>query len=204
MSEDKTRFVEAILANPINAVILERMPLLNLSDCWLVSGGLFQTVWNVQTDRAPTYGIKDYDLFYFDSSDLSWEAEDVVIKTCDETFQDLHAEIQIRNQARVHLWYEEKFGAPYPKLKSSCDGIDHFVSPSNMYGIRSGTEGGFDVYAPFGFDDAFDLVARPNPDSAMIAHVYEKKTARWKNLWPELTVIPFTQSEPLKKPLSPE
>jgi hypothetical protein len=40
-------FIEAVLSNPINRKILERLPTLDLSDAWLVSGALFQSVWNV-------------------------------------------------------------------------------------------------------------------------------------------------------------
>ena len=83
MSDVELRFIDTVLTNPINTVILERLPDLKLQDCWLVSGCLFQT------GREPTYGIKDYDLFYFDPSDLSWEAEDAVIKTCAKVFEDL-------------------------------------------------------------------------------------------------------------------
>ena len=35
---------------------------------------------NHLTDRPLDYGIKDYDLNYFDESDLSYEAEDAVIR----------------------------------------------------------------------------------------------------------------------------
>lgn len=46
---------------------------------WNVSAGcLFQAAWNVATDRPPTSGIKDHDVFYFDAADLFWEAEDAV------------------------------------------------------------------------------------------------------------------------------
>ena len=168
---EEKRFIEAVLANSINAAILERLPSLNLPDCWLVSGSLFQTVWNVQTGREPTYGIKDYDLFYFEPSDLSWKAEDDVIKTCAKVFDDLDAEVQIRNQARVHLWYEEKFGAPFPQLTSSCDGIDRFTTPSSMFGVSFADNGEPVVYAPAGFDDPFNLVVRPNPESLAVADV---------------------------------
>ncbi|KAL2704568.1 hypothetical protein AAEP93_005639 [Penicillium crustosum] len=56
------------------------------------------------TGKHPKAGISDYDLVYFDSSDLSWEAEDSVIRTGHRIFKDLKAPVQIRNQARVHLW----------------------------------------------------------------------------------------------------
>lgn len=81
----------------------------DVGSAWVVRDGRVpvQTVWNVVTDRPPTSGIKDYDVFYFDRSDLSWEAEDVVIKTGQKVFAGLPAEVEIRNEARVHLWYEE-------------------------------------------------------------------------------------------------
>ena len=83
-------------------------------DC---SGALFQTVWNVLTHRAPDYGIKDYDVFYFDP-DTSWDAENDVIVRAKHMFADVDAAIEVRNQARVHLWFEAKFGAPYAPLIS--------------------------------------------------------------------------------------
>lgn len=191
MAQDEQRFLDTVFKNPINASIIERLDSLGLRDCWLVSGSLFQTVWNVQTNRTPTYGIKDYDIFYFDSVDVSWKAEDAVIKRCAALFSGLSADIQVRNQARVHLWYEEKFGAAYAPLVNSCDGIDRFTTPSSMYGVSIQNDGKLNVYAPHGFSDPFDLIVRPNPQSAAVAHVYAKKTARWKSVWPEITVIPF-------------
>ncbi|MFT2568397.1 nucleotidyltransferase family protein, partial [Escherichia coli] len=47
-----------------------------------------------------------------------------------------------------------------------------------------------DVYAPDGFDDAANLIARPNITANFSADNYRRKTARWKALWPELTVLP--------------
>lgn len=43
-------------------------------------------MWNVITGQPPEAGILDYDLVYFDASDLSWEAEDAVIRRGDEIF----------------------------------------------------------------------------------------------------------------------
>jgi hypothetical protein len=60
--------------------------------------------------------IKDYDVFYFDDEDLSWEAEDTVIQRSKVLFEDLDVAIEIKNQARVHLWYEQRFGCSYPRL----------------------------------------------------------------------------------------
>ncbi|MFE2578695.1 nucleotidyltransferase family protein [Streptomyces sp. NPDC059378] len=67
---------------------------------WYVTAGCrFQTMWNGVTGRLPTNGIKDYDVFCFESGGLSWEAEDAVIKAGQEVFADLPAEVEIRNEA---------------------------------------------------------------------------------------------------------
>ena len=53
----------------------------------LVSGCLYQTVWNVLTRRPRGTGIQDYDVIYFDAADLSWEAEDAVIRRATRRFR---------------------------------------------------------------------------------------------------------------------
>ena len=53
---------------------------LDLPDWLIVSGAVYQKVWNHLTGRDPDYGIKDYDLAYHDASDTTYEGEDVHIK----------------------------------------------------------------------------------------------------------------------------
>jgi hypothetical protein len=184
---DKSEFLSAALRNPVNARILNVLLELALPDAWLVSGCLVQTVWNVKTGRAVDYGISDYDIFYFDA-DTSWEAEDAVIRAIAAQLSGLGVTVETRNQARVHLWYPDKHGLPYPPLARSTDGIDRFLTANTMVGIRR-TSIGFDVYAPNGFDDIADLIVRPNPGPNFSAASYEAKAARWKTLWPEITVL---------------
>src|SRR5512146_733285 len=152
---NRAEFLEAIRRNPFNRIILERLPALALPDCWLVSGALFQTVWNTRTSRRPDHGIKDYDIFYFDP-DLSWEAEDAAIQRMNALFADLGIAMELRNQARVHLWYEQKFGMPYPTLTCATDGIDRFLMHNAQVGIHA-IEDEAEVYAPRGFDDIHNL-----------------------------------------------
>jgi hypothetical protein len=60
--------------------------------------------------RDPDAGLPDRDLFYFDPSDLSWEAEDALVRGAADLFSDLPSPVQLRNQARVHLWFEPLWG----------------------------------------------------------------------------------------------
>jgi hypothetical protein len=186
MNQDE--FLAATLRNPINAAIADELFRLALPDAWIVSGCLVQTVWNVLTKRAVDYGIRDYDIFYFDP-DTSWEAEDRIIRRLQDTLARLGVTIEARNQARVHLWYPEKHGLPYPQLACSTEGIDRFLTKNTRVGI-SRMRDGFDVYAPDGFDDIAGMIVRPNPGANFSATNYERKGARWKVLWPEITVLP--------------
>ena len=184
----KNEFLAAALRNPVDEAIVEELFRLALPDAWIVSGCLVQTVWNVLTARAVDYGIDDYDIFYFDP-DTSWQAEDAVIRQVQGRLAKFGAKVEVRNQARVHLWYPEKHGLPYPALQSSTDGIDRFLTRNTRVGIRR-TRDGYDVYAPDGFDDLANMIVRPNPGANFSAANYEKKAERWKKLWPEITVLP--------------
>jgi hypothetical protein len=184
----ESEFVAHVLANRTNAEILARLPSLGLPDAWLVSGCLFQTVWNVLDSQPAGRGIRDYDLFYFDP-DISWEAEDVAIQRTNAAFADLGVEVELRNQARAHLWYEEKFGASYPPLARATDGIDRFLMRNAMVGIRPNGQG-FETYAPHGFGDIAAMIVRPNKTANFQAARYLEKAERWKALWPRLTVLP--------------
>lgn len=176
--------------NEVLTDVLTRAATLELPGWYVTAGCLFQTVWNVVTDRPVTSGIKDYDIFYFDATDLSWEAEDAAIKAGQEVFAGLPAEVEIRNEARVHLWYEQKFGVPCPPHESTEAAIDSFAATTCCLGVRLDPDGGWRVYAPHGLSDVFNLVVRPNPVLAP-REVYEAKAARWRDEWPELTVLPW-------------
>jgi uncharacterized protein len=187
-SMNTSDFLAAALRNPVNEAIADELFRLALPDAWIVSGCLVQTVWNVLTARPVDYGIDDYDIFYFDP-DTSWQAEDAVIRKLQDSLAAHGVKTEVRNQARVHLWYPQKHGLPYPALQSSTQGIDRFLTRNTRIGIRR-NQGGYDVYAPNGFDDVVRMIVRPNPGPNFSAESYHAKAARWKKLWPEITVLP--------------
>jgi uncharacterized protein len=192
IDEQVTEFRAALSRNPTLARVLTLAVAMNLPGWYVIAGCLYQTVWNVVTGQPPEAGILDYDLAYFDASDLSWEAEDAVIQAGREVFCGLGVPVQIRNQARVHLWYEQKFGVPCPPHDSAEAAIDTFEATTACLGVRLLGGGRWRIYAPHGFGDVFNMVARPNPVLAP-REVYEAKTARWRRQWPGLTVLPWPQ-----------
>lgn len=187
VTEDE--FLTVVRSNPVVDQVLDRLSATGLKDAWLVAGCLFQTVWNQQTGRPPEFGITDYDVFYFDTSDLSWEAEDAAIQRALQEFEEVDADIEIRNQARVHLWYEAKFGIPYKPLSRATEGVDRFLAKACMVGVRKTERAEYEVYAPQGFRDLQDLTVRPAEHETFDPVTYRKKAKKWLEFWPELRVI---------------
>lgn len=182
------RFRAAIQQNTANVALLERMRGLNLPDCWLVAGCLFQTVWNIETGRPPSESISDYDVFYFDGGDLSYEAEDHVIRRVHAATADIGITVEVKNQARVHLWYGERFGLGYPQLRSSRDGIDRFLIAGTCVGVGISSVNRGEIYAPYGLDDICDGILRRNPLNLPV-NCFDAKAASYKARWPHLTIL---------------
>ncbi|MEP3046750.1 MAG: nucleotidyltransferase family protein [Roseibium sp.] len=165
-----------------------------LRDAWLVSGGIYQTIWNVITGRSLTYGIKDYDVIYFDGRDLSYEAEDAVITRINKALPELANVLEVRNQARVHLWYKQRFGRPYRPLDCSMDSLTTYAARTHAVAARLDHQDNIILHAPFGLANLFGMrlvpnYSQPNPET------YAEKAERMKALWPELEIVPWDDLE---------
>lgn len=187
----ENRLREIVRATPTTWEVLRTVRELDLPDWMIFSGAIYQPVWNALTGRDPAYGIKDYDVAYHDDSDTSYEAEDVVIQRVAAAFEPpLRDLVEVRNQARVHLWFEKKFGAdePYPPLEDSAAALKRFVATAFCVGVRLEDDDSLSVWAPFGLEDLFAMRLRPNPLRVKGAGGWERTTGSAKARWPEITV----------------
>lgn len=183
--------LEAILrADKVVWPAIELARKLDLRDWLIVSGAIYNTVWNHLTGRPHGYGIKDIDLFYCDASDTSWEAEDRIIRQAEPVFSSVSIPVEIRNQARVHLWYKDRFGADCPAFTSSAHSLEHFASTTHAVGVRYGEDDRIEIVAPFGLNPIFSFTLVPNrlKDNQ---RTHDAKGERAKGLWPEVTVEPW-------------
>ena len=187
MSALQDRLEAIVRAAPNLMHVLSVARGLDLPDWLVVSGAVYQRVLNSLTGRDVDYGIKDYDLVYHDASDLSYDAEDAVIRRAAAALEPpLKTMVEVRNQARVHLWFEGKFDEPYAPLGCSAEAVERFVSPLFAVGVRLESSGALTVIAPFGLDDLFALRLRPNPLRATAG--FAAAAARVKARWPELRI----------------
>ena len=186
MSEEE-RLAAIVWSTPSLMRVLRTVHSLQLPDWLVMSGAVYQRVLNYLTGRPPDYGIRDYDLGYFDAADISYEAEDVVIRRVASAFEEpLRTLVEVRNQARVHVWFEAHFGEAYAPLRSTAEALERFVSPMFAVGVR--LEGGdqLKIRAPFGLADLFTLRLRPNPWRPFGG--FERVADGVRRRWPEIVV----------------
>lgn len=169
--------------------ILTEAVQLDLPGWYLGASAVSQTVWNLLHGFGAEQGIKDYDIAYFDETDLSVDAERAVERRAAELVADLPVTLDVKNEARVHLWYAERHGHPIEPYVSTEHAIATWPTTASSVGVRY-DEGRFVVCAPFGLHDVFAMVARPNK-AIVPRSVFEEKVGRWSSRWPQLTVVPW-------------
>ena len=113
-----------------------------------------------------------------------------MIKRVSNVTDDMGIEVEVRNQARVHLWYTEKFGGHYPPLTNAYESIDRFLVKACMMGVTRQAPGDYQLYAPAGLGDVAQMIARPNVTPNYAPEKYLAKVTRWKEMWSELDVRP--------------
>jgi hypothetical protein len=189
--DDRRRVLELLLRTDLQLMrVLRGARRLALPDWRLASGAIYQTVWNALTGRAPGHGIQDYDLLYFDGTDTGYEAEDREIARGVELFADMAVPVEIRNQARVHLWFQARFGRAYPKLRCTDEALLNYASKTHAVAVRLENDDRLSIVAPFGLADVFAMRLVPNT-ALDNAETYAKKAARMTAAWPEIEVVPW-------------
>lgn len=185
MSDLEARLVEIVRADSGLMHVLKGIRDQQLPDWRIFSGAVYQGVWNALTGRPPGYGVRDYDVGYFDP-DTSWDAEDVVIKRVAAAFEEpFRSMVEVRNQARVPLWFPAHFGEPCEPLSGTDEALERFVAPAFAIGIRLEADDSLSVAAPLGLEDVFALTLRPNPNRPRAKdwpRVIERALARWPEL----------------------
>ena len=95
--------------------------------------------------------------------------------------------VDLKNQARVHVWYEQRFGRPCSRLASAQDGISRFPVAGTCIGLSPQSDGTAILYAPFGLEDIFTGILRPSPlNDALTA--FRPKASSYNARWPHLTI----------------
>lgn len=183
MNKQEAKLLKLCQKDPILVDLFKACPQILRDYPWYVgASSIAATVWNDAHKFTPGTGVKDYDVAYFDP-DLSQEKEQRIATGITTLFPNI--KVDVVNQARAHLWYPDDVGITIGQIHSLEAAIDTWHTTSTAIGVRPQR-----VYAPRGLDDLFGLVIRRNTD-LIDQPCYDKKTARWKSIWPRLNILPW-------------
>lgn len=189
MTEEQ-RLSTILLDSPWISEILHALSRAALPQAYLAAGCIAQTVWNTLWGYPLPYGISDADIIYYDDLNLTKETEiDMEAKLQKDLDGNHPFRLDVKNEARVHLWYEDKFGYAIAPYSSSEAAIRSFPTTATAVGVRY-AGGTMEIYAPFGLSDLFSGVVRANKRQ-ITQSIFLSKAEKWKGKWPELTIVPW-------------
>ncbi len=157
---------------------------------YLAAGCINQTIFNYYHNYDLDYGIGDYDIVYYDE-DTSYEKEDIIIKDLKERLKHLDLKFDIKNEKRVHIWYNEKYKTNRKEYESVEDAISKWGTTITCLGVRM-ENNKLIVCAPYGLNDLFNLILRPVKID-FTKEDYEKKVTKWTSKWELLKVIRYEE-----------
>ena len=101
--------------------VLDYIDTLQIPDYYIAAGSIYQTIWNGLDHRDLNYGIKDIDVIYYNSNDLSVETDLKLYEKITEfvTKEKIPYTIDVSNEARMHIFSND-----------SCHRIDQKGWPS--------------------------------------------------------------------------
>lgn len=114
----------------------------------------------------------------------------LVMKKKIKLLKNIEKEFDIKNEARVHLWYKNKFGIERPPYTSVEQAIGTWGSTVTCVGVRLENDN-LVVCVTYGLNDIFNQILRPIKDGNFTEESYNMKVIKWKSKWPSLTVIPW-------------
>jgi len=176
-----SEFVMTIDDIPQILTELDKIP-----NAWLGAGAIFQNVWNIMHGYDFNTYIKDIDILYWDDKDLSWESENNYMQSLSQACSNTTIPFDVKNIARIHLWYEERFGIPKTEYFSVQESISTWPVIGACMAMRM-KDGVLEFIAPYGFQDMFSQNIRPNK-VLVNQSIYENKALKWKEQWPMLSL----------------
>lgn len=159
---------------------------LQLPDWWVCAGFLRSKIWDVLHGFSNPTELADVDVIYFDQANTSKSAE----KYWEDQLRQRMPYIpwSVKNQARMH-----KVNGVFP-YTSSEHAISKFPETATALGIKITPENKLKLAAPWGVEDAFQMIVRPTPffqerEERMKIYQHRVTQKNWKGRWEKITVI---------------
>lgn len=188
LDEQVEKAVEILKKNNELMKILDYISELKLPNFYIAAGSIFQTIWNYYDNKPLNRGIKDIDIIYYDSNNLTKEFEKELENNIIEYFKDFNYEFDIHNEARVHLWKKDNENQNIDHYNNSEDAIDQWIATVQSIGITK-ENNEIKIYAPYGLSDIFSKTIRPIKHKTNCKELYDKKVEKWAKRFDNLNIV---------------
>lgn len=188
IQEQNDIFISILKQNKDLMHILNYISELKLPNFYIAAGSVFQTIWNYYDNKPLNYQIKDIDIIYYDTNNISKESEKELEAKIIKHFNNLNYKFDVHNEARMHLWKKENENKNIEQYKNSEDAIDQWIATVHSIGITKENDK-IKIYAPFGLSDIFSKTIRPIKHKANSKELYDKKVESWTKRFDNLTII---------------
>lgn len=183
-------FISILKKNKDLMNILNYISDLNLPNFYIAAGSIFQTIWNYYDNKHLNFGIKDIDIIYYDSVNMSKEYEQALEDRIVMHFRKLNMKYKfdIHNEARMHLWKKANENKDIDQYKNSEDAIAQWIATVHAVAITKENDD-IKVYAPYGLSDIFSRTIRPIKHKGNSKELYEQKVKSWSSRFDNLNII---------------
>ncbi|MDO6477667.1 nucleotidyltransferase family protein [Alteromonas sp. 1_MG-2023] len=165
--------------DPLRYAALQAVAALSLRDCWIGAGFIRNLIWDHTHRRSIPTPLNDVDVVYFDSDNVSAEAETVHTGRLNTIMPALNWEV--RNQARMH----DKHGRP--PFSNTPDAVSHWVEIETTVAARLQNEN-IEIFSAYGLSHNYNNTITRNPLAAQATFDSRVKNKSWLADWPALKV----------------
>ena len=158
------------------------------ASAFLSAGVIRNFVWSVLHDQNYDISQTEIDVIFYDLHDEQGFEERCLTQLLKQKFPA--QEWDVVNQACVHTWYKTEDGKSIVPLHSIYHALSLWPETATAVAIRLLDNDDFEVIAPFGLEDLFELKLRWN--HALVSHaVFMQRVSSKKFLerWERLILI---------------
>lgn len=177
------RLRDLVQSNPELIGILEAVRDVDPPD-WVVGSGIIRDlVWDFLHGRDGRLDFKDVDVAFFDPANLAQERDEEIAARLRAWLPEVAWDV--KNQASVHLWFEQRFGYPAEPLTSITDAVATWPETAVCVGVTLLWDGRIEIVAPMGLEDLFGLTLRRNPRRVTVEEYLRRiERKRVSERWP--------------------
>lgn len=183
-------FISILKKNKELMEMLDYIAKLKLPNFYIAAGSVFQTIWNYYDKKDLNFGIKDIDIVYYNEENITVEKDleyyNLITEYCKNN--GYNYEIDVSNEARMHLWKNEHENKDTKPYKSTEDAINQWIATVHAIGITKENDE-IKVYAPYGLSDIFSKTVRPIKHQGNSKELYDKKAATWQKRFKNLNIV---------------